>query len=248
MSGIGREFIEKTKYQHLGKSDQSKGFPQPPLESEYDKTKPVTDLPPPDEIIVPNMDLREAIERRRSIRNYSREPLTMEELSYLLWCTQGVQEVTTGERTQRTVPSGGGRHVFETYLLINNVSDLRPGLYRFLAVDHKLVEIRVAADTADMITEGCLGQPIVKTCAATFIWAAVPYRVTWRYGERGYRYMLLDAGHICQNLYLAAESIGGGVCAVGAFSDDDINRLLNLDGEEQFVIYGATVGKKVKLP
>ncbi len=246
MNKIGREFIEKTKYQYLDKSEQTKGAPQPPLELDYDRTKRLIDLPKPDEIKIPSADLKNAIEHRRSIRSYSREPLTIEELSYLLWCTQGVQEVVPGSSTLRNVPSGGARHPFETYPLVNNVTGLKAGLYRFLAIDHKLVEENMASDIADRITEACLRQQFVKTSSATFIWTAVPYRVTWRYGQRGYRFMFLDAGHVCQNLYLSAESITCGVCAIAAYSDDEMNRLLELDGEEQFVIYMAAVGKKRK--
>jgi len=241
---IGKEFMEKTKYHYLDKSDQMKGLPQPSLELEYDKTKTVIDLPGPEDIKVSNISLREAIENRRSMRKYSQIPLTIEELSYLLWCTQGVKEVMPRSATLRTVPSAGARHAFEPYLLVNNVKDLEGGIYRFLAIEHKLVEINTASGIADQMTEACFGQIFVKTSAVTFIWTAVPYRMNWRYGQRGYRYMHLDAGHVCQNLYLSAASIDCGVCAIAAFSDDDMNRLLNLDGENQFVIYIATAGKK----
>lgn len=244
MKEIGSEFMEKTKYHYLDRSDQMKGLQQPPLELEYDRTKTSVDLPDPKEIKVSSISLREAIENRRSTRKYSQRTLTVEELSYLLWCTQGVKEVIPGSATFRTVPSAGARHAFETYLLVNNVEDLQRGIYRFLALEHKLLQINTAPNIADEITEACFGQVFVKRSAVTFIWTAVPYRMKWRYGERGYRYMHLDAGHVCQNLYLSAESIACGVCAIAAFSDDDMNRLLKVDGENQFVIYLATVGKK----
>ena len=120
----------------------------------------------------------------------------------------------------------------------------QPGLYRFLALEHKLVAVDLAPGLAAAVAKACWDQAMVARCAVTFIWVAVAERMTWRYGQRGYRYMHLDAGHVCQNLYLAAESIGGGVCAIAAFSDEDMSRLLGLDGEEQFVIYVATMGKK----
>ena len=85
---------------------------------------------------------------------------------------------------------------------------------------------------------------MVAASAVTFIWVAVVHRMAWRYGQRGYRYLHLDAGHACQNLYLAAESVGCGVCAIAAFDDEDVSRVLGLDGEDQFAIYVATVGKK----
>ena len=244
MTGIGQEFMEKTKFQNLTKSDQMRGVEPPPLESAIHPKLTIVDLPSPNTLKMGSSSLKEAVESRRSVRSYSRDPITLEELSFLLWCTQGIQKVMPPHATLRTVPSAGARHAFETYLLINNVETLKPGLYRYKAFDHKLVEIDINPGIGDFIVQACLGQQIVKTCSAAFIWTAEPYRMTWRYGERGYRYLLLDAGHVCQNLYLSAESIGCGVCAIGAFSDDDMNHCLNIDGREQFVIYMATVGKR----
>jgi len=243
LSGIGRDFMEGTKYRNMGRSGHRLGMPPPSVELEWDRATPPIPLPAPTEIRVATVGLREAIERRRSVRDYSGTPLGLEELSFLLWCTQGVQEVA-GRSTLRTVPSAGARHAFETLLCVNNVAGLRPGLYRFLALDHALLEMNLEPAFADRLVEACLGQAFVKTCAATFIWVAEVYRMTYRYGERGYRYLHLDAGHVCQNLYLAAEAIGCGACAIGAFEDDDVNRVLGLDGERQFAIYLATVGKK----
>jgi SagB-type dehydrogenase family enzyme len=243
MSSIGKEFMEKTKFQYLDRSDQSRNLPQPPLEMEYDASRPVRDLPGHENIKIRSFDLRHAIEGRRSIRRYSHEPLTIEELSYLLWVTQGVVQVTPGA-TFRNVPSAGARHALETYLLINNVRDVPEGIYRFLAIDHKLVEINTDPDIADRVTQGCSGQDFINKSAVTFIWVADAYRMKWRYGERGYRYLHLDAGHACQNLYLSAGSVDCGVCASAAFSDDQMNDLLELDGVERFVIYIAAVGKK----
>ncbi len=242
--GIGQEFMEITQYKFLGKSDQMKGLPQPPLELDHDKTKPIIELPTPTKIKVKDISLREAIENRASIRSYSEQPLTLEELSWLLWCTQGVKGVIQRPVTLRNVPSAGARHAFETYVLVNTVEGLQPGLYRFLATDHKLTAVNLEKGIADKITEASLKQPVVRRSAVTFIWIAVVYRMKWRYQERGYRYLHIDAGHVCQNLYLAAENIDCGVCAIGAFQDEEMNQLLELDGVEQFVIYLATVGKK----
>jgi SagB-type dehydrogenase family enzyme len=242
--GIGREFMKKTRYRYMEMSDQNQGLPQPPLVLDYDATRPRIDLPAPDALQVPKVDLRALMEGRRSVRAYAGQPLSLAELSYLLWCTQGVEEVTSRPSTRRPVPSAGARHAFETLVLANRVEGLRPGLYWFLALEHRLAEYDMGPDIADRLTEAMLKQAMVRNSAATFLWMAVAYRMMWRYGERGYRYMHIDAGHVCQNLYLAAESIGCGVCAVGAFEDEQINDLLGLDGVEQFVIYTATVGKK----
>lgn len=244
IKNTGKEFMEKTKYKYLGESDQNKGLPQPPLEMEYHKDKVLIDLPSVENIKVKDIDLREAIESRKSLRKYSDKALNMEELSYLLWCTQGVKRISSRPATMRNVPSAGARHSFETYLLINKVDGIKPGLYRYLAIEHKLMEVNIEADIAEKVTQSCGNQIFIKNSAVTFIWTTVIYRMKWRYHERGYRYIHLDAGHVCQNLYLASQSIDSGVCAIAAFDDDEINTLLGLDGEEQFVVYIATVGKK----
>ena len=244
MSGIGRDFMEGTKYQNMGRSSHRLSMAPPPVELPWDRRKAPIRLPSPPEVPLGTLSVREAIERRRSVREYSRTPLSLEELSYLLWCTQGVQRASPGELTMRTVPSAGARHAFETVLCVNNVATLQPGLYRFLALEHALVPENIEAGLADQLVDACLGQDFVKRSAATFIWTAVVYRMTHRYGERGYRYLHLDAGHVCQNLYLAAEAIGCGVCAIAAFDDDAVNRVLGLDGEGRFAIYLGSVGKK----
>jgi SagB-type dehydrogenase family enzyme len=161
----------------------------------------------------------------------------------LLWCIQGVKHVEGGYATRRTVPSAGARHALETYLLVNRVTGLKPGLYRFLALEHKLLVHDLGPGVDERVMQGCLGQRMVLASAVTYLWVAVPYRMTWRYGQRGYRYLHLDAGHVCQNLYLAAQSVGCGACAIAAFSDQDLSRALGIDGESQFVIYIATLGK-----
>ena len=244
MRGIGKEFMERTRYKYLEEPDQNKGLPQPPLELGPEEGQKIIPLPAPNDLKLGHVDLREVLENRRSVRAYSEQPLTMEEISWLLWSCQGVKEVIARPATLRTVPSAGARHPFETYLLVNRVEGLKLGLYRFLAIEHKLAVVNLEESLADRVAEACYRQRIVATCAVTFIFTAVAYRTYWRYGDRGYRYIHLDAGHACQNLYLAAEAIGCGACAVGAFFDEKINRILDLDGVEQFVIYVATTGKK----
>jgi len=210
------------------------------------------DLDDPKEIQIPNRNLTEILKKRKSYREYSDEPLTRKELSYLLWASQGVKKRIMTETadgfvdiTFRTVPSAGARHPFETFLLLNNVEGFVPGLYRYIATKHKLQALEVTADIQDEIVNACLGQEFLKSSAATFIWVADSYRNRWRYGERGIRYLFLDAGHVCQNLYLAATAIDAGACALGAFKDEELNSLLGLDGDNLFVIYLATVGKLV---
>jgi len=237
---IGREFIEKTKYPHLGPSPQEKGVPQPAVCDTASVFSRVIALPPP---AVTACDLASAISARRSLRRYGAQPLSLGELSFLLWCTQGVRQVTPGA-TFRTVPSAGSRHCFETIVFAHRVEGLDEGFFQFLAADRALGALPARPDAAESLCAACLGQGFVQSAAAVFIWVAVVERMTWRYGERGYRYLFLDAGHICQNLYLAAEAVGCGACAIGAFSDDDMNLLLGLDGTRRCAVYAAAVGKK----
>jgi len=244
-SGTGREFMERTRYRYLGVSDQMKGLSQPPLELPCEIDGDTIELPEPGAWEIVPVTLYEALTMRRSVRNFSKSPLTLKEFSYLLWSSQGVKETVDDAATFRTVPSAGARHALETYLLVNRVEGLAPGIYRFLAVDHRLAPLWIDSDVTSVVSRACLGQEMIAECAVAFIWTAVPYRMTWRYGERGYRYLFLDAGHACQNLYLSAEAVECGVCAVAAFDDDAMNDVLDIDGVEQFALYLAVVGRKV---
>jgi SagB-type dehydrogenase family enzyme len=237
--------MEKTKYRYLTTPDQQKHLPQPPLELPADPTKPIKDLPKPETIIVKKIDLRKAIEERHSVRTYAKEPISIDELAFLLWCTQGVKNVAGTSATFRTVPSAGARHAFETYVLVNDVEGLERGLYRYLAISHRLQQLDLDPALHIRIAEACLGQQFVMRCGVVFLWVAVPYRMTWRYSERGYRELHKDAGHVCQNLYLAASAVGCAVCAIAAYDDDLMHEILGIDGVEQFLIYLATVGKTV---
>jgi len=235
--------MERTKYRYLSTPDQQKGLPQPPLELPADPAGPVIDLPGPETIRVLPVDLRKAIEERHSVRSYAKEPLGLDELAFLLWCTQGVKKVAGSSATFRTVPSAGARHALETYVLANDVEGLSPGLYRYLALSHRLQQLDTDPSLHIRIAEACLGQQFVMRCAAVFLWTAVPYRMTWRYSERGYRELHKDAGHACQNLYLAVQAVGCGTCAIAAYDDDAMHAILGIDGTDQFLIYLATVGK-----
>src|SRR5208337_3172945 len=190
--GTGQEFMEKTKYPYIGKSDQQKGLPQPPLELPPDPGKPIIGLSRPESLDILPLDLRTAIGRRRSIRSYVREPISLKELSFLLWSTQGVQTVHGTQATFRTVPSAGARHAFETFLLVNDVEGLEPGLYRYLALSHRLQLLDTDPSLPHRITDACFDQQFILRSGTVFLWTAVPYRMTWRYGERGYRDLHLD--------------------------------------------------------
>lgn len=245
MNNTGKEFMRRTVHANLSPSGEKSGVPQPPLSLPLPESAKRVHLPQPQLSEMPALDICKAFEARRSLRDYSEQSLTLDELSFLLWCTQGVQEITDRPATLRPVPSAGARHAFETYLLLNRVEGLPPGLYRFEALEHELFELDLSPAMIEGIIKACRSSwPLAQTSAATFLWVAVAERMTWRYSERGYRFLHLDAGHVCQNLYLAAEVVSCGVCAIGGYNDTDINPLLGLDGEQLFVIYIAAVGKK----
>jgi len=237
------EFLKKTAYESLSPSPQEQGIPQPPVELPYPDGAGLIPLPAPETWNIPAADLRQTIEKRRTRRHYEPVALTLEQLAYLLWLTQGVQKKSARGVTLRTVPSAGARHAFETVLLVNLVEGLEPGLYRYVATQHALIRLEAPEDIRERMTVACWNQEQVRQSAVTFLWVAVTERMAWRYVERSMRYLHLDAGHVCQNLYLAAESIGFGVCAIAAFHDQKVNDLLHLDGVDQFVIYVASVGK-----
>ncbi len=224
-------------------TDQRKNFPQPPQQKPCPPGAQFFDLIPPEEISLGNMSVFEAIARRRSHREYSQQPFTLEELSYMLWAMQGVHGfIREGTATTRTVPSGGARHPFEIYLFINRVEGLASGLYRYLAIEHRLVFLYAEPDLADKVYIACY-QEFVKNGALVFIMSAIPYRTEWRYSFLAHKVIAQETGHICQNLYLACESIGAGACALGTYNQLEIDALLGLDGEEEFAVYVAVAGK-----
>jgi SagB-type dehydrogenase family enzyme len=224
-------------------SDQMKGLAMPPSQKAYDPDSELISLPKPDETSLKKPDIMACIADRKSRRKYSEENLTLGELSYLLWATQGVRHGLPGGRHYRTVPSAGSRHSFETYLVIQHVEGLKTGIYRYLPFDHKLLYLFAAENLPEKMTVLGSGQPFVGNCAVCFIWSSIPYRMEWRYGFHSERVILMDVGHVCQNLYLAAESIDCGTCGVAAYEQDKLDEFLGLDGEEEFVIYLAPVGK-----
>jgi SagB-type dehydrogenase family enzyme len=238
------DYLEMTKYRNLSPSGQQQGLAQPPLELPCDPRLPRILLPAPTEIDLEDVSLRAAVEKRITRRDYAKKPLALKELAYLLWMSQGVKLVKEGKLTNRNVPSAGARHAFETYLAINMVEDLQPGLYRYLALNHELVALHHEPDFINRMKVACRNQEHVLSAATTFIWVSVLERMTWRYSERSYRYLFLDAGHVCQNLYLAAEQLHCGVCAIAAFDDDEVNKLLGLDGQRMFATYLASLGKQ----
>lgn len=224
-------------------SDQSRGVPPPPVQKPYDPNAPLVNLPKPNKSVLTQNDLYACMRQRRSRREFSRKPLSLDELAFLLWATQGIDELIGNYASLRPSPSGGARHPLETYLLASRVAPLDEGVYRYLPVSHQLLFEFRETHLRAKITDATLGQSFVGDSAVVFVWTCIPYRCEWRYPLEAHKLILLDAGHVCQNLYLACEAIGCATCAVGAYDQDAMDRLLRLDGNEEFVIYLAPVGK-----
>jgi len=244
-----RLFLKDTirKRIDFSKTDQNRGCDPPPIE------KPVPDKAVKIDLSkvhagrgISNISLSEAIRNRRSHRTFLNLRLTMDELAFLLWATQGIRGRIDRGHAYRTVPSAGCRHALETYLCVLNVERLETGVYRYLPLEHQLLFEFTEDRLHEKIVEAVFDQPYPGKAAVTFIWTAVPYRMEWRYDLAAHKVIAIDAGHVCQNLYLACEAIGAGTCAIAAYDQEAMDRLLRIDGIDEFAIYMAPVGKVKK--
>jgi len=178
-----------------------------------------------------------AIAGRQSHREYRDAPIHLDELAFLLWATQGIRQNLGPGTALRTVPSAGARHALETYVCALNVESLAPAIYRYLPLDHELVCVADPSDLSARLVAATLGQSFTAHAAVTLAWTTIPYRMEWRYGLAAHKVIALDAGHVCQNLYLACEAIGAGTCAIAAYDQEAADRLLGVDGQDEFTIY-----------
>ena len=241
-----REFMKSDFAESVHQiSDQAKNVPYPPLQKPLPKGEvKLVSLPQPDRDLLTKPGFHRLLVERQSRRKFTDQELSQAELSYLLWSTQGViVELGEGYASRRPVPSAGARHPFETYLAVNRVEELDPGIYRYLPFDHKLFYIGPSDNLPARLTEANLGQKFVGNAPVVFAWSCIPYRAEWRYMGHAHKNMLLDAGHICQNLYLAAEALGLGTCAIGAYDQAAMDAILELEGEDEYTVYLAPVGK-----
>lgn len=235
---------EETPYEDWWKPDQQKGIDPPPLEKPYNKDVKLVDLVSPEDFKVGQIPLIDAIANRESRRVFTDALLSLEELSFLLWSTQGVRKVDEKKVwTKRMVPSGGARQPFETYLFVRNVSGLDLGIYRYLPIEHKLILVAENLPDVDKLMNHAWAQNFIGKAPVVFVWAAIPYRMEWRYSIISYKDILIEAGHICQNLYLACEAIGAGTCAIAAYGQKEMDKLIQADGENEMTVYISPVGK-----
>lgn len=181
------------------------------------------------------------LQRRRSRRKFSDKPVSLQELARLLWAAQGIT-ARAGTHFLRTSPSAGALYPIETYVAAERVDGVAKGIYHFNVAEFQLEQIRTSESIGEEVAHAALDQTFIAAGAATFIWSAVFRRNMSKYGNRGGRYLFMDAAHICQNLLLAAESLGLAACPVAAFYDDELNDMLDLDGDEESVLYLAVTG------
>jgi SagB-type dehydrogenase family enzyme len=225
-------------------TDQSRGVAPPPVEKPYAADGERIDLVPHGKWQgISTIDLLSAIQNRSSHRQFTADPLSLDEVSFLLWATQGIRKKANGATALRTVPSAGCRHALETYLCVLHVAGLEPGIYRYLPVEHQLLVVSRAPGLAKKLTAAALNQSFIGKAPVTFIWTTIPYRMEWRYDIAAHKVIALDAGHVCQNLYLACAAINAGTCAVAAYHQQLMDDLLGIDGENEFTLYLAPVGK-----
>lgn len=227
----------------FSRTDQSLGVAPPPVQKPPKEGQELIPLPDWTGVEQP-VPLSSLIAARKSVRKYTDASLSQEELSYLLWAVQGVRKVTGAGTVLRNVPSAGNRQSLETYLAVMRVDGLKKGVYRYLPLEHALVFEHEVDGIETTLNQACLDQPFCGAAAVTFLWTTLPYRTEWRYAEASYKVIAVDAGHVCQNLYLAATAIGCGTCAVGAYSQPQADAFLRVNPDEEFVVYIAPVGKK----
>ena len=238
MDGTGDRFQRETKYEPGKMQGHKLDFSaQPDLYKEYPQAEKI-ELPAFEPARA--MSLDQTLRQRKSIRDFQARLISKGQLAYLLWASTGIQRVEDGYEF-RTAPSAGALYPIETYVVVNNVKSLEPGVYHYAIRSHQL-ELLVQRDLSQQIAAAALGQEMCATAAAVFIWTAVFERCKWKYGQRAYRYIYLDAGHIAENLALAAMSLNLGTCEIGALYDDHVNAIIGIDGTKESTICMAAIG------
>ncbi len=238
MSGIGDKFQQETKYEPSRMPRHRLVWDsKPTLYKEY---------PEAQKIKLPSFELAEGIsldqtlKQRKSIRDFRQKPISKDQLSYLLWASTGIQRIEDGYE-YRTAPSAGALYPIETYLIVNDVRNLDAGVYHYSIKAHQLEQLK-QGEFRQQIARAALGQGMLSMATVVFIWSAIFERCKWKYGQRAYRYIYLDAGHIAENLALAAVNLNLGSCEVGALYDDHVNAILGIDGTDESVLCMAVVG------
>jgi len=245
-----RRFLQaagwEERQQQTTRTDQQLGVPEPPAQKAYPPNSTIIELPLPESTGLGTMPVISALGNRESRRKYTGGAIRLDQLSFLLWATQGVRKTVVADgitKYRRLSPSAGARHPFESYLAVERVDGLTSGLYRYLHLEHRLLSLRPEHGLAEQFGRAACQQVWMRDAAVVFVWTAIPYRTEWRYARTSHKVIALDAGHLCQNLYLACEALGLGTCAVAAYVQDQVDQLLEVDGADEFTIYLAPVGR-----
>lgn len=239
-NGIGNLFHHRTKYQRAF-STEEEPRPSHPSSSDKEASSKLRRFPLAPVDRTDGKPIWRTIAERRSLREFARSSLSFEELSQLIWAIQGISARSFGFAL-RTAPSAGALYPIETYILVNWVEPLPSGLYQYSVNETELILLKEGR-FGPAISHAALEQEWLERACCVFIWTAVIERSKRKYRERAFRYIYMDAGHIGQNLYLAATALGLGCCTVGAFYDEEIDRLVGVDGVKEVSIYLGAVGK-----
>lgn len=244
MKDPGIEFLEKTRYPDFSTVDLILRIPEPPKELPVLDGAQLIKLPNPKRIKIKDVPVREALENWELPGFFSRSSITVKELSFLLWCMQGVRKNEGNAPKSRNVPSSGLRYPIETYFVAGEVEGLETGLYRYLPLSHQIVVERLDSDLPFAMGTACMNFKLITRAAVTFLWVGIPYRSTWALGNRGYRSVLIEAGHICQALIMASSCIGCDVQPIDLFHDEMMIHLTHLNPESQWPLLVGAVGRR----
>lgn len=237
----GEIFQQKSKnIRGIDRSSNPTDKQTPELYKRYPNIKSRVQLPRPE--FSPDTGFWDIINKRHSSRVFSIKPISKMDLSLLLFGMSGLTR-NFPNFAFRTVPSAGAKFPIEIYTVVNNVSEVEKGIYHYDMKNHEL-ELLNGGEFGKTFSNACYDQRMVAKSAVVLILTAMIDRTRITYGERSYRYVYLDGGHIGQNLYLAAEALGLDACVIGRYYDDEINELLDLDENEEFTIYMGVVGKR----
>ncbi|HOK41363.1 MAG TPA: SagB/ThcOx family dehydrogenase [bacterium] len=200
------------------------------------KEQKIIKLPKPENIS--KISIEEALLKRRSIREYKDEALTIKEVSQILWSAQGITEP---KKKFRTAPSAGAIFPLNIYLVVNKVENIEKGIYKYLPETHEIIQF-LNEDKREDIYKACLQQSCIKNGAIIIVITGNFEKIKKRYSERGVRYTYIEVGHCSQNIYLQCVSLNLGTVAVGAFYDEEVKKILKLPDEEE-PLYLMPIGK-----
>lgn len=244
MTDIGTEFIAGTKYPDFSTVDLVLRKPEPPAELPVPEGAAVIKLPDPKKVKVPKKSAADIIKTWEPTAFLARSSVTLDELSALLWYTQGFRVRINETLVLKNVPSSGSRFPLETYFIAGEVEGLECGLYRYIPSTHSIVALKIDSGLPLEIATASMNFKIVTRAAVTFIWVAVPYRSVWALGKRGYRSAFFEAGHTCQELIMIGSCFGYDVQPIDTFHDDLVAQVTGIDRETQWALYLAAVGQR----